>query len=61
MSYNIDLGDFDEEILRSELQRRKEMRAMGRCDYCGRLPSDKPCRYPLRHRKPDPAKQEETP
>lgn len=42
-----------EEVLISELRRRKRMRAKGLCDYCCRPPSTGACKFPDRHVKID--------
>lgn len=43
------LGEFTSEELVEELMRRQARRASQRCDYCNRLPTQDPCRFPQRH------------
>ena len=50
MSYPMDLDDYREADLLKELARRKEFRAQGLCDYCGRRPIAPSCKFPDRHR-----------
>ena len=57
MSYRLDLDEMSEEKLLAELFRRSKLRAQGLCDYCGRLPSTNPCKFPHRH-NPPPGKKE---
>lgn len=49
MSYPIDLDEMDEDDLVAEIQRRKLMRSMGRCDYCGSKDRSRKCKMPMRH------------
>lgn len=43
------LDEMSEDRLQRELDRRKELRAKGLCDYCERPPQSTPCRFPQRH------------
>lgn len=49
MSYPVDLDEQPADALIGELQLRLDRRRRGRCDYCNRLPTDSPCRFPERH------------
>lgn len=51
MSYPMDLDDYTDQELLTELKERAEKRAMGLCDYCGRKPTTSPCKYPKRHQR----------
>lgn len=53
MSYPLDLDEIEEEKLREELTRRTELRLAGKCDYCGRLPTEPSCKFPERHHRKD--------
>lgn len=50
MSYPKDLDEMDEIKLADEVERRRQTRAAGLCDYCGRKPDTDPCKFPDRHR-----------
>lgn len=52
MGYPKDLDEYNEDELARELQRRDRVRARGHCDYCDRLPSAPPCKFPWRHSDP---------
>jgi hypothetical protein len=45
------LDEMSEERLQRELDRRKSLRDRGLCDYCERIPTATPCRFPKRHYK----------
>jgi hypothetical protein len=49
MSYPKDLDEYDTAELRSELRRRMQLLAEGRCDYCGRPGTSDLCRFTERH------------
>lgn len=49
MGYPRDIDEIDEGALRSELRRREEDRASGRCDYCHKERTEPACRFPERH------------
>lgn len=49
MSYHKDLDEYTEKELKAELERRKDLRDEGRCDYCKQLGNTPDCRYPERH------------
>lgn len=49
MSYPLDITEQTERRLENELERRREARAAGTCDYCGRLPNTPACQFPDRH------------
>lgn len=49
MSYMKDLDEYTEAELEQELAARARRRKYGRCDYCGRHPLTRPCRFPKRH------------
>ncbi len=53
MSYPRDLDEYTEAELAAEIVRRREARASGLCDYCGRPPTETPCRFPERHNPPE--------
>lgn len=50
MSYFLSLDEYREEQLIEELTRRKKMREAGLCDYCSRIGSTTPCKFPERHK-----------
>lgn len=50
MSYPRDLDEIDEAALVNEISRREVARDKGLCDYCGRKPRTKPCKFPERHK-----------
>lgn len=50
MSYPIDLDEYTEEQLVTELRRRLAARKAGKCDYCNRPPTEPTCKFPERHR-----------
>ena len=58
MSYRLDLDEYDEDVLIEELRHRKALRDEGKCDYCGRKPEDKSCKFPSRHIWNDPENKE---
>lgn len=49
MGYHVDMDEYSEAQLTAELERRANARAMGHCDYCGRVPTEPPCKFPMRH------------
>lgn len=49
MSYFTTTDEKDEEELREELEYREKERNKGVCDYCGRSPDTKSCKFPKRH------------
>lgn len=49
MSYPKDLDEYTEAQLQEELARREDVRAQGRCDYCGGLQTETSCKFPERH------------
>ena len=46
------LDEYTDAQLEAELERRRWRRNAGLCDYCERPPTDPPCRFPERHKKP---------
>jgi hypothetical protein len=50
VSYPRDLDEYEARELTDELARRETARQAGVCDYCGRAPDTKPCKFPERHR-----------
>ncbi len=54
MSYPMDLDQYSEAALKDELERRRKLRADGRCDYCGQPTTLPPCRFRARHQMPTP-------
>lgn len=52
MSYPRDLDEIPEAELLGELERRRSLRAQGRCDYCGVDHDGPTCRFPDRHNAP---------
>lgn len=44
-----ELDEYTEVELKEELKRRFKAKEKGRCDYCGRYPTDEACRFPERH------------
>ena len=50
MSYPRDLDEIPTIDLEQELRTRRDLRMQGRCDYCGRSPTEPPCKFPERHR-----------
>ena len=44
------LDEYDEEELKDELVRRKNMRVNGYCDYCEHEPTEPFCKFPQRHK-----------
>lgn len=46
------LDEYDEVLLRQELERRDVLRRNGLCDYCERPPYVAVCRFPERHNNP---------
>lgn len=51
MSFPLDLDEIPEERLIAELERRRQLQADGKCDYCERDPNSVPCKFPSRHRR----------
>jgi len=49
MSYPRDLDEITEAELLGELERRRDLRSQGRCDYCGVVHAGPTCRFPERH------------
>lgn len=49
MSYPRELDEYSMIELQIETQRRLNLRAEGKCDYCGRLVKESKCRFPERH------------
>lgn len=49
MGYALDLDEYDESRLIGELERRKELRAKGLCDYCEYPVNVGCCKFPDRH------------
>lgn len=49
MSYYRDLDEYTTTELREELRRRAVAGRAGVCDYCGRTPDTRPCKFPERH------------
>jgi hypothetical protein len=52
MSYPRDLDEIPTAELEQELETRRQLQMQGRCDYCGRLPTEPPCKFPQRHNAP---------
>jgi hypothetical protein len=52
LSYPLDLDEVPEDQLRAEVERRRQLRIAGLCDYCGRDPNTPTCKFPHRHRRP---------
>lgn len=52
MSYPRDLDEFEDIELFQEIERRKDDRAKGLCDYCHRAYTTSACRFADRHRAP---------
>lgn len=50
MSLSIYLDEYDEQRLLDEIRRRRDLRARGLCDYCGRAFSMESCRMARRHK-----------
>lgn len=50
MSYPRDLDEIPTVELKQELETRRQLQMQGRCDYCGRSPTEPPCKFPKRHR-----------
>lgn len=46
------LDEYEDIELEKELRTRIHARANGLCDYCGRKPSEPPCKFPDRHTRP---------
>jgi hypothetical protein len=49
MTYPIDLDEMSTHRLLKELANRRKLRNAGKCDYCGRVPTTSPCKFPERH------------
>lgn len=43
------IENLTEEQLLEELIKRYKLREEGKCDYCGNLITEEPCRFPERH------------
>lgn len=52
MSYPRNLDEIPTVDLEQELRTRRDLRMQGRCDYCGRSPTEPPCKFPKRHNAP---------
>jgi hypothetical protein len=49
MHPSILIDEIDEKELEQELAARIKARASGKCDYCGRHPLTRSCKFPERH------------
>lgn len=49
VAHHAELDELAETALERELLNRQLARSEGRCDYCGRRPSTRPCKMTLRH------------
>lgn len=49
MGYPRSLDEITDRELTQEIERRKKLRAAGKCDYCERDNSTDPCKFPERH------------
>jgi len=52
MSYPMDLDEYTDAELETELRSRANLNRRGRCSYCGQLRSEPTCRFPDRHNGP---------
>lgn len=52
MSFNVILDEIPEARIKQELIQREGTRKLGRCDYCGQLPTAPTCQFPDRHHDP---------
>lgn len=61
MSFLLDLDEIPEERLVAELERRKQLRSEGKCDYCERDVNTSSCKFPHRHKAQEPEEVRWTP
>lgn len=54
MGYPLDLDEYDEARLVAELRKRRALRELGFCDYCGRPYNTPSCKFPDRHKAATP-------
>lgn len=52
MGYPMGLDEYPETRLEDELETRRHQRQKGMCDYCGRSPRTRSCKFPQRHEDP---------